>query len=37
MLSFAEMLGRLAVNDPHTYPRERLEAYAIRVMELVRG
>jgi AcrR family transcriptional regulator len=36
MLSFAEMLGRLAVNDPQTYPRERLEAYALRAMELVR-
>jgi hypothetical protein len=36
MLSFAEMLGRLAVNDPHTYPRERLEAYALGAMELVR-
>lgn len=28
MLSFAEMLGRLAVNDPDTYPRERLEQFA---------
>ena len=28
MLSFAEMLGRLAVNDPETYPRERLEEFA---------
>ncbi len=36
MLSFAEMLGRLAVNDPQTYPRERLEAYALGAMELVR-
>jgi AcrR family transcriptional regulator len=32
----AEMLGRLAVNDPQTYPRERLEAYALGAMELVR-
>ena len=37
LLSFAEMLGRLAVNDPQTYSRERLEAYALRAMELVRG
>jgi len=28
MLSFAEMLGRLAVSDPETYPRERLEDFA---------
>ena len=28
MLSFAEMLGRLAINDPDTYPRERLEEFA---------
>jgi AcrR family transcriptional regulator len=27
MLSFAEMIGRLAVNDPDVYPRERLESY----------
>lgn len=32
MLSFAEMLGRLAVNDPDVYPRERLESYAAAVM-----
>jgi len=36
MLSFAEMLGRLAVNDPQTYPRERLESYALGAMALVR-
>ena len=29
MLSFAEMLGRLAINDPQTYPRERLEEFAL--------
>lgn len=34
MLSFAEMLGRLAVNDPDTYPRERLEAFARTAMSL---
>jgi hypothetical protein len=28
MLSFAGMLGRLAVNDPETYPREQLEEFA---------
>jgi hypothetical protein len=33
MLSFAEMLGRLAVNDPATYPRSRLESYATTVMK----
>jgi hypothetical protein len=32
MLSFAEMLGRLAVNDPDGYPRERLEPYAAAAM-----
>lgn len=32
MLSFAEMLGRLAVNDPETYPRDRLESYASAVL-----
>jgi len=34
MLSFAEMLGRLAVNDPDTYPRERLEEFARTAMSL---
>jgi AcrR family transcriptional regulator len=33
MLSFAEMLGRLAVNDPDGYPRERLESYAAAAMK----
>lgn len=37
MLSFAEMLGRLAVNDPDTYPRERLEDYARTAMALLGG
>nr|WP_319455503.1 MULTISPECIES: TetR/AcrR family transcriptional regulator [unclassified Mycobacterium] len=32
MLSFAEMLGRLAVNDPDGYPRERLESYAAALL-----
>ena len=36
MLSFAEMLGRLAVNDPEMYPRERLEEFAIAAMGLAR-
>jgi AcrR family transcriptional regulator len=34
MLSFAEMLGRLAINDPETYPRERLEQFALAAMGL---
>jgi AcrR family transcriptional regulator len=37
MLSFAEMLGRLAVNDPDTYPRERLEEYARSAISLLGG
>ena len=37
MLSFAEMLGRLAVNDPDTYPRQRLEEYATAAMALLAG
>jgi hypothetical protein len=36
MLSFAEMLGRLAVNDPESYPRERLEEFAVAAMGLAR-
>jgi AcrR family transcriptional regulator len=36
MLSFAEMLGRLAVNDPQTYPRERLEEFAVAALRLGR-
>jgi hypothetical protein len=27
LLSFAEMLGRLAVRHPEAYPRERLENF----------
>ena len=37
MLSFAEMLGRLAVNDPDTYPRQRLEEFADTAMALIGG
>ncbi|MDV3127147.1 TetR/AcrR family transcriptional regulator [Mycobacterium sp. 21AC1] len=37
MLSFAEMLGRLAVNDPESYPRERLEQYANTAMTMFTG
>lgn len=37
MLSFAEMLGRLAVVDPDRYPRERLERYATEAMRLFTG
>jgi AcrR family transcriptional regulator len=36
MLSFAEMLGRLAVNDPEMYPRERLEEFAAAALRLAR-
>ena len=36
MLSFAEMLGRLAVNDPETYPRERLEEFAAAALHIAR-
>jgi AcrR family transcriptional regulator len=35
MLSFAEMLGRLAVSDPDTYPHERLEDFATAAMTLL--
>ncbi|MCW2551285.1 MAG: transcriptional regulator, partial [Mycobacterium sp.] len=35
MLSFAEMLGRLAVSEPDTYPRERLETYAVAALKLL--
>ena len=35
MLSFAEMLGRLAITDPETYPRERLEQFATDAMALL--
>ena len=35
MLSFAEMLGRLAVSEPDTYPRERLEAYAVAALGML--
>lgn len=37
VLSFAEMLGRLAVGDPHTFPRERLEDFAAATMALLAG
>jgi len=37
MLSFAEMLGRLAISDPDGYPRARLERYANAVMTLLSG
>jgi hypothetical protein len=37
MLSFAEILGRLAVNDPETDPRERLEEFAAAAMGLMGG
>lgn len=37
MLSFAEMLGRLAVSDHETFPRERLETFARTAMSLAGG
>jgi hypothetical protein len=37
MLSFAEMLGRLAVSDPDTYPRERHEEFARTALSLPGG
>ncbi|MFC4603259.1 TetR/AcrR family transcriptional regulator [Rhodococcus kronopolitis] len=37
MLSFAEMLGRLAVADPERYTRERLEAYAAALAATIGG
>lgn len=36
MLSFAEMLGRLAISDPESYPRERLEEFARTALMLPR-
>jgi hypothetical protein len=35
MLSFAEMLGRLAVSNPETYSRRRLEEFATTAMTLL--
>jgi len=35
LLSFAEMLGRLAVRHPETYPRERLENFAATLATLL--
>jgi hypothetical protein len=37
MLWFAEILGRLAVSDPDSFPRERLEQYASAAMALLGG
>ncbi|OMC03165.1 TetR family transcriptional regulator [Mycobacterium sp. NS-7484] len=37
LLSFAEMLGRLAAHDPDSYPRERLEQYAAAAMTMFAG
>ncbi len=36
MLSFAQTLGRLAISDPETYPRERLEQFARAALTLPR-
>ena len=35
MMSFAEMLGRLAVSDPEAYTRERLSAFAVALAQSV--
>ena len=37
LLSFAEMLGKLAVHDPERYPPERLEKYAVDAMATIAG
>jgi AcrR family transcriptional regulator len=37
MLSFAEMLGRLAVSDPETFTSERLVAYANTLLSSIAG
>jgi len=35
MLSFAEMLGRLAVSDPDGYLREQLDSHAAAALRLL--
>lgn len=37
MVSFAEMLGRLALNDPQTYSRERLEQFVTAALSPLGG
>ncbi|WP_308165588.1 TetR/AcrR family transcriptional regulator [Nocardia noduli] len=37
LLTIAEMLGRLAVNDPDEYPRERIEGFVDAVVRLLVG
>ncbi|MFD3510931.1 TetR/AcrR family transcriptional regulator [Nocardia sp. NPDC058666] len=37
VLTVAEMLGRLAVNDPERYPRERLQEYVRSIVTLLTG
>ncbi|WP_225731282.1 MULTISPECIES: TetR/AcrR family transcriptional regulator [unclassified Nocardia] len=37
LLTVAEMLGRMAVSDPETYPRERLEAFVQSIVGLLAG
>ncbi|MFD3706313.1 TetR/AcrR family transcriptional regulator [Nocardia sp. NPDC058658] len=37
VLTVAEMLGRMAVNDPEKYPRERLQAYVRSIVTLLTG
>ncbi|MFC9894481.1 TetR/AcrR family transcriptional regulator [Nocardia sp. NPDC127579] len=37
LLTVAEMLGRLAVSDPETYPRERIEGFVQSIVRLLTG
>ncbi len=37
LLTVAEMLGRLAVSQPETYPRERIEGFVESVVRLLAG
>ncbi|MEC3957428.1 TetR/AcrR family transcriptional regulator [Nocardia sp. CDC153] len=37
LLTIAEMLGRLAVSEPDTYPRERIEAFVQAIVTLLVG
>ncbi|MFI1916022.1 TetR/AcrR family transcriptional regulator [Nocardia sp. NPDC020380] len=37
LLTIAEMLGRLAVSDPDTYPRDRIEGFVQSIVQLLIG
>ncbi|MEV0293362.1 TetR/AcrR family transcriptional regulator [Nocardia sp. NPDC050710] len=37
LLTIAEMLGRLAINEPGEYPRERIEGFVSTVVQLLVG